>query len=179
LNPGSVRCEQNVWGVSAPHMLAFGAISLCKEFSTGTVSPPSNTSKVPSYGPFRDLKANLQKLAVDLRSTPVGILFRYTSNQGSDFGGDPRPTTEACPRAPSPVEPEPGSVPANHGVRLYNGQCLGPPRPDAAQNGPEQPVGGVQVRARMFSLEYSELLTQGEDLKCAVAAIAEENSQCG
>ena len=78
---------------------------------------------------------------------------------------DLRPAARACTRAPSPVEPKSSSVPAHHGVRLHNDERLAPPRPDAAQNGPKQPVDGAQLRSRMFSFEPRELLTQGEDLQ--------------
>ena len=70
-------------------------------------------------------------------------------------------------------------MPANHGVRLNNDEGLGPTRPDAAQDGPEQPVQGAQVRARMVSFEYRELLPQGEDLQGVIAPTAEEDLDCG
>jgi hypothetical protein len=142
------------------------------------VSPSLNTPKIPSHGLFGNAEAELQKLAVDLGSTPHRILFRHAANQGLNLGGDLRSTARACTRAPSPVEPEPGSMPAHHGVRLNNDEGRCPTRPDAAQDGPEQPVKGAQVRARMFSFEYRELLTQGQDLQGAIAPTAEEDSQC-
>src|ERR1700694_923390 len=95
------------------------------------------------------------------RLTPHRILFRHAANQGLNLGGDLRSTARACTRAPSPVEPEPGSMPAHHGLRLNKDEARCPPRPAAAQDGPEQPVKGAQVRPRMFSFEYRELLTQG------------------
>jgi hypothetical protein len=81
----------------------------------GWISPPSNTLKIPSHSSFRDVEAESQQLTVDLRSTPVKILFRHG------------PAARACTRTPSPVEPESGSVPAHHGVRLNNDEGLAPP----------------------------------------------------
>ena len=69
-------------------------------------------------------------------------------------------------------------MPANHGVRLNNDEGLDPTWPAVAQDGPEQSVEGVQLGTRMFSFEYRDLLTQGEDLKGAIAPTAEEDSQC-
>jgi len=135
------------------------------------ISLPSNTSKIPSHSPFRDVEAELLKLAVDLRSAPVRILICYAADHGSNLDGDLRPSS--CTRAPAPVEPETGSVPPNHGLRLYNNEGLGPPRPQAAQNSPEQPVQRAQAWAWMFSFEHCQMLTQSEDLKCAVAATTE------
>src|SRR5260370_20035329 len=80
------------------------------EPALGWVSPPSNTSKIPSHGPLRDVEAELQKLAVDLRSAPVHIFFSYAADHGSNLGGDLWPSS--CPRAPTPVETEPRPVPA-------------------------------------------------------------------
>ena len=87
------------------------------EPALGWISPPFNTSKIPSHGPFRDLEAELQKLAVDFTSALVQILFRHAANQGSNLDGDLRPSSGT--RAPAPVEPESRSVPAHHGLRPY------------------------------------------------------------
>jgi hypothetical protein len=64
---------------------------------------------------------------VDLRSTPVNILFRHASNQSADLRGSLRPAARAWTRTLSPVEPESGSVPAHRRVRLNNDEGLAPP----------------------------------------------------
>src|SRR5260370_40541788 len=74
------------------------------EPALGWVSPPSNTSKIPSHGPLRDVEAELQKLAVDLRSAPVHIFFSYAADHGSNLGGVLRPSSPT--RAAAPLQPE-------------------------------------------------------------------------
>src|SRR6202030_970825 len=97
------------------------------EPALGWIAPPANTLKIPSHSSFRDVEAELPQLAVDLRSTPVQILFRHAANQSANLSGSLRPTARACTRTPSPVEPKSSSVPAHHGVRLNNDEGLGPP----------------------------------------------------
>jgi hypothetical protein len=65
------------------------------EPALGWVSPSLNPPKIPSYGPFRDVETELQKLTVDLRRTPDPILFRHAANQGLNLGGDLRSTARA------------------------------------------------------------------------------------
>jgi hypothetical protein len=48
-----------------------------------------------------------------------------------------------------------------------------------AQGNPEQPVHLIQLRTQRLPLEHSDLLSQGEDLKCSVMPTAEEDSDSG
>jgi hypothetical protein len=125
-----------------------------------------NTNGLVILAAFEIITRGLAEL--DLRSTPVQILLRHAANQNANFGGSLRPTARARPQTPSPVKPKSSSVPTHHGVRLNNDEGLGPLGPDAAQNGPKQPVDGAQLWSRMFSFEHGQLLTQGEDRNCSV-----------
>src|SRR5271167_965893 len=97
------------------------------EPALGWIAPPSNTLKIPSHGSFRDVEAELPQLAVDLRSTPVQILFRHAANQSANLSGSLRPTARACARTPSPVEPKSNSVPAHHDVQRNNDEASAHP----------------------------------------------------
>src|SRR5438270_942041 len=49
-----------------------------------------HTSDIPRDAPFRDLEAELQQFAVDLRRSPTGILLRQPMDQVADFTADLR-----------------------------------------------------------------------------------------
>jgi len=70
-------------------------------------------------------------------------------------------------------------MPAHYGLRLDDDEHLCPPGLEAAQGSPEQPVDLIQPRTRTQPLEHGDLLPQGEDLKCSVVPIAEEDSDSG
>jgi hypothetical protein len=70
-------------------------------------------------------------------------------------------------------------MPADHRLRLHDGQNLCPPGPGTAECRPEQPVGGTQIEARTFPFEHGPLLSEREDFKDGVAPTAEEDSNCG
>lgn len=96
-------------------------------------------AQVTSYASFRDNEAEFQELAMDLRRSPFRILVGQSPHQTTDLLGDLRPTT-ARARAPAPVEPKTGAMPADNGAGLDYHQDFGPARPAPAQQGPKQPI---------------------------------------
>jgi hypothetical protein len=55
---------------------------------------------------------------------------------------------------------------------------FGPTPPDTAQGGPEQPVQRIQPGPRLFPLEHSDLLPEGEDFQRGVTPTPEEYPGC-
>jgi len=66
------------------------------------------------------------------------------------------------PREPRPVRFEPGSMPANHGFRLYEDQHTLPTRPESPQHHPEQLVRTCKPRLRSPRFQNSKLLPQSQ-----------------
>jgi hypothetical protein len=56
----------------------------------GRVAATPLASQISRYTPLRDDKTELLKLAVNPRSSPILILLRQSSNQGTNFLGDLR-----------------------------------------------------------------------------------------
>ena len=70
-------------------------------------------------------------------------------------------------------------MPGDNGFRFDNDQHVAPCRPKPAQQNPEHPILRSQSRARMFSLEYAQLLAQGKDLEAEIVAGTEESAEAG
>ena len=70
-------------------------------------------------------------------------------------------------------------MPADDGLRLDDDQDVPPTMPEAAQSAAEEAVEAIQGRTRSLAFQYSDLLSKGENLKCRVAATAEENADGG
>ena len=124
------------------------------------VPPATNPRKIPGYAPFRHDETEFLEFPVDLRSSPVHVLFRQPPDQSTDFRGDPRPTA-ARAGSPTPVEAETSAVPAGHGVGHDDDENVLPAGPVAAEGGPEQPVQTVQSWSRSLAFEHGDLLSEG------------------
>ena len=105
---------------------------------------------------------------VNFGRAPVGIVLGQTSDQIPQFLGDPR-SAAARTGAPAPVESEPGAMPADHSLRFYYEEDIGPAGPEAAEGGPEETVARIQGRPRSLAFEHGDLLAQSEDLQGGVA----------
>ena len=55
-------------------------------------------------------------------------------------------------------------MPSGNGFRFDDDQDIAPVGPETAEQNPEYSVFHSKPRARMFSLEYAQLLTEGKDL---------------
>jgi len=56
-------------------------------------------------------------------------------------------------------------IPSDNGFRFDDNQNIAPCRPITAEKIPEYPIPASQPRASMFSLEYTQLLTESKDLQ--------------
>ena len=73
---------------------------------------------------------------------------------------------------------QPSSVPADHRFRSDEDEGLLPTGPSAASNYPEQPVEWSEPWSRMPTLQYRELLAEGQILQEKAATTAEDASEC-
>jgi hypothetical protein len=69
-------------------------------------------------------------------------------------------------------------MPTDDGFWFHNQQDIRPAGPDAAQDGPKQPVASVQGWPRSFALKDGDLLPESEDFQGGIASGTEENSDC-
>ena len=70
-------------------------------------------------------------------------------------------------------------MPGDNGFRFDNDQDVAPCRPKPAQQNPKYPILDSQPRARLFSLEYAQLLTEGKDLEAEIVAGTEKGAETG
>ena len=68
-------------------------------------------------------------------------------------------------------------MPRDHGFWFDDNQDLAPCKPKAAEQSPEISIPDSQPRARLFSLEYTQLLTEGKNLKSKIVARTEESAE--
>ena len=65
-------------------------------------------------------------------------------------------------------------MPGNNGFRFDGNQRIASCGPITAEKNPEYPISDSQLRTRMFSLEYAQLLTDGNDLRAEAVTRTEE-----
>lgn len=70
-------------------------------------------------------------------------------------------------------------MPTGNGFRSDNDQDVAPCRPKPAQQDPKYPILHSQPRARPFSLEHAQLLTEGKDLEAEIVAGTKESAEAG
>jgi len=70
-------------------------------------------------------------------------------------------------------------MPGDNRFWFDDDQDAAPCRPKAAEQNPKHSILDSQPRARLFSLEHAQLLTEGKDLKAEVVAGAEECAEAG
>src|SRR5689334_14398802 len=121
------------------------------------VASAMHPAEVARDGPFCDLEAELQNLAVDLGSAPTGILVRQAADQMSQLRRDVgSPTTPT--RAPAPIPTKPRSLPGHNSIWLHDDEHVLPTRPESPQRDPEQPIVHLHRRSRPLPLKHTQLL---------------------
>jgi hypothetical protein len=68
-------------------------------------------------------------------------------------------------------------MPSDHGFWFDDNQNVAPRRPKAAEHSPKYSILDSQPRVRPSSLEYTQLLTKGKNLKGEVVARTEESAE--
>jgi hypothetical protein len=124
------------------------------------------SSQVPRDRALRDIEAQHPELSVDARSAPARVLGRHALDELPNRLLDPRLTGAwtAATRQPRPVSFEAGPVPADHCFRLHHHEHLGPPRPDTAEQHPEETITCSHSHAPSPTAaprQHGELLSEG------------------
>jgi hypothetical protein len=70
-------------------------------------------------------------------------------------------------------------MPSGNGFRFDDDQDIAPVGPETAEQNPEYSVFHSKPRARMFSLEYAQLLTESKDLQAEAVTGTEEGIEEG
>jgi hypothetical protein len=70
-------------------------------------------------------------------------------------------------------------MPGDNGFWFNDDQDVAPRRPKPAEQNPKYPILHSKPGARLFSLEYTQLLTEGKDLEAEVVAGTEECAEAG
>ena len=70
-------------------------------------------------------------------------------------------------------------MPGDNGVRFNDYKDLFPCRPKPAEQNPESPILDAELRARLLSLEHTQLLPEGYDLQTEVVAGTERGVLTG
>lgn len=139
------------------------------------ISAAVHTTEIASYSSFGDLKAEFQKLTVDLGRSPTGIVLRQAADQVAEFLGHLW-SARARARSPPPVPAKASPVPRDHCVGLDNEEHVLPAGPEAAQRDPEQPVERIQNRSWPFPFEDGDLLSKRQYLKRSGSATAKKHA---
>ncbi len=95
---------------------------------------------VLGYGRLRNGYAKLRQLAVHSGGAPERIRPTHGPDQLANLRSDARSTWATFPTLPSPIASEPGTVPPDHGLGLYDEKDTVPVSPDSAQPHPETTV---------------------------------------
>ena len=125
---------------------------------------------------FGDIEAEAEQFTVDAGRAPV-VLGGHPPDEGADLGWQRRAArAPSAPGQPAPVGPEPSAAPPHDGVWLDDGEALSPAAPEAAQQDPEDSVGGPNDGA-LSTGEGRELLAEGQVLEDEVAPGAQSRAE--
>jgi hypothetical protein len=123
-----------------------------------------------------DLEAEAQQLPVDAGRAP-GVLHKPPPDESADFAREGRAAGAlAAPGQPVPVDAEAGPVPTHDRAWPNCGKGLGPTAPEAAQQDPEEPIGGPDVGVSSTG-QGGELLAQGQILDDDVTPRAQRRAE--
>ena len=128
---------------------------------------------------FRDVEAEFEKFTMNPRSAPGGILLHHPPDESSNLGIELWPARGLWLRPEAPEQTKASAMPGDHGFWFDDNQDVAPCRPKAAEQSPKYSILDSQPRVRLFSLEYTQLLTEGKNLKGEVVARTEECAEAG
>ena len=128
------------------------------------------------HASFGNIEAEHLQLAMNSWRTPGRVLGNHAENDLPQFPAHAFPSrTSPVSRNPRPIQLEPGSVPANHRLRLDEDQCPPPTSPEAPQANPEQFVKNGKPRLRMLLFENTKLMPQSQVFQEQLTARAKES----
>src|SRR5689334_7855690 len=102
-----------------------------------------------------------------MRGAPqVGFSSHHAKDQLARLFRNSFPSTHiAMTGTPSPIEPEAGPMPPNHGFGRDDNERLFPPGPHMLGDNPEKTINAIEMWPRVSTLQGHELLTKDEILQ--------------
>jgi hypothetical protein len=138
--------EQEVMGldeVADPH--AFGMILQERRPTLAAATAAANTAHVLLGRPLADLDPDLEQFAADTLGTPQLSSRRHVADEVDRLRCQWRRLPR--PRSPPPEQAEAGTMPAQNGLRLDDGDRATPRRQHARADEQLQPVHEMELRA--------------------------------
>ena len=132
---------------------------------------------VLAHARFAEGNAKLEQFAVNPRCAPERVVAAHRTNQGSDVRRDCRSPRPPPPNLARPEESEALAMPPDHRRRLHNDRTRLPIRPDRRQPSPQEPISGRQLRPLHRPLQFTDLMTKGQNLKLKRRATAKERQE--
>ncbi len=117
------------------------------------------------YRPLReDVNLKFQQFGVQSRRSPKNVRRTHLSDQVAGLSRDIW-STDAAAALPTPVEPEPFSVPSDNRFRFNEHEHLAPFGPEAKENHPQERVRGAEPEtSALCPAENLELVSESQDL---------------
>ncbi len=117
-----------------------------------------------------------EEFAVDTGRTPRGILGDHLEDQLTNLPGGSSAAADAFPHVAKhgPVQFGSCPMPADHGFRQDENECILPLRPETSNYNPEQFVERTKLRPGMLAFQHRELLAEGEVFQQQAAASAKD-----
>jgi len=130
---------------------------------SGMFCPVAGSPSHPSQNRSRRYQSPTSSARRDFKAPPCGVLRDQAEDEIARLltRGFP-PDTDTFARVQVPIQPEPGPVPVQDGVRLDKEQGSSPCRPQSPQSNPRQSVGRGQSWLGMVPRQDCELLPQGK-----------------
>lgn len=110
------------------------------------VGIPGTAGHVLGHSGLTDIEAELQEFPVDTRRAPQGIVRAHLPDEHPELAAGLRPPV-ARSRPPAPIDPEPLTMPAHHGLRVHDSDRLSDSRPEAKGQSEYEAIGPRQSRS--------------------------------
>jgi hypothetical protein len=80
-------------------------------------------------------------------------------------------------RSKAPERAETGAMPGNNGVGFDYDESISPSGPKPAKQDLKQSIAGLELRARMFSIQHTQLLAKRKNFDTKIASRVEERTE--
>ena len=114
--------------------------------------------EIAGDGALGNVPAKLEELAVNSRRAPGRILVHHPPDESSNLAIDLGPAQALWARSQAPEQPKASPMPGDNRFWFDDDQGVAPGGPKPAEQSPEYSILDSEPSARMFSLEYAQLL---------------------
>ncbi len=112
-----------------------------------------------------DVDAQLEEFAVDAPGTPNRVGAAHLANQFADLPRHRGAPGSSAADLPGTEQAEFLAMPGNHGSRFHDAEERAPFGPCSTKPSPQQPVAPVQPGLLHRTLQHTQLMAKGENLK--------------